>query len=122
MKFYFQDLRVYQEAKGLAKEIFKITKAWPALYKYNLADQLVRAALSISLNIAEGSSRSNKDFQHFLSIARGSCFECIPILEIAFSENIISKETHEALLQKTYDLSKMLSSLRTSLQSKATKK
>lgn len=65
MKFKFEELRVYQEAIVFISEIFFLTKKWPPPYKYSLADQLQRAALSISLNIAEGSSRTTKDFQHF---------------------------------------------------------
>ncbi len=118
MKFYFQELRVYQEAKEFSSNVFVITRKWPVLYRYNLTDQLIRAALSISLNIAEGSSRTNRDFQHFLTIARGSCYECIPIFEIARGESLISDRVYEDVLNQAYNIAKMISGLRSSLQEK----
>lgn len=71
MSFRFEELRVYQEAVSFSNSMYQITNRWPSLCRFNLTDQLIRAALSIPLNIAEGSSRTNKDFQHFLSVARG---------------------------------------------------
>jgi four helix bundle protein len=111
-KFRFENLKIYQYSLDLSKEIFSITKEWPQQYKYNLSDQLLRASLSISLNIAEGSSRTNKDFRHFLSISRGSCYECIPILDIALSEKLVNEIVYQELYNKIYELSKMISSLR----------
>ncbi len=110
--FRFEDLRVYQESVSLSSDIYSITSKWPPIYKFSLIDQLNRAALSIPLNIAEGTSRTNKDFQHFLSIARGSCFECIPLIEIAKNKQILAESEYIILRQRIYDIAKMLSSLR----------
>lgn len=87
-RFKFEELRVYQNALEFITYVFTVTKTWPALYRYSLVDQIHRAALSISLNIAEGSSRTMKDFQHFLSVARGSCYECVAILTVAKREKL----------------------------------
>lgn len=83
MKFKFEELRIYQESIDFVSTIYVLTKEWPTIYKYSLADQLQRAALSIPLNIAEGSGRTSNDFAHFITISRGSCYECIAILTIA---------------------------------------
>ena len=83
--------------------------------RFSLGDQLNRAALSIPLNIEEGSSRTGKDFQHFLSIARGSCYECVPILQIAKDQGILKENDYQLLKQEVFEISKMLSALRSSI-------
>ncbi len=113
--FKFEDLKVYQKAVEFASLAYSFTRSWPKSYQYSLTDQLQRATLSISLNTAEGSSRSKKDFQHFLSIARGSCYECIPLITIAYNLKLLSVKDKEVLYNEIYTLAKMLSSLRNSL-------
>lgn len=114
-EFRFEDLRVYQEAIKLSSDIFSVTILWPPVYRFSLGDQLNRAGLSIPLNIAEGSSRSRKDFQHFLSISRGSSFECISILTIARMKNLLTEREYSDFRTRIHDIAKMLSSLRTKL-------
>lgn len=113
--FRFEKLMVYQRAVAFSLLIYQITNKWSSAYRFNLTNQLQRAALSISLNIAEGTSRSKKDFQHFLAIARGSCFECIPLITIASQLQLIIPKDKQTLYNEVYELSKMLSSLRTSV-------
>ncbi|MBI3380088.1 four helix bundle protein [Candidatus Gottesmanbacteria bacterium] len=71
--------------------------------------------MSVALNIAEGSGRTQEDFKHCLSVARGSCYEIIPILEIAYRQKLIDAKTKEKLYNNVTILSKMLSGLRKSL-------
>jgi len=112
MSFKFEELRVYQEAILFSNSIYKLSIQWPSQYRYNLTDQLIRAALSIPLNIAEGSSRTSKDFQHFLSIARGSCYECIALITIAHQQKLVSLQQRNQLRDTVESISKMLSSLK----------
>lgn len=112
MNFRFEELLVYQRAVVFSNNIFTITKVWPTAVRYSLGDQLNRAALSVSLNIAEGSSRTSRDFQHFLAIARGSCYECVPLLQIARDQQILKERDYVQLKQEVFEISKMLSSLR----------
>ncbi|MDI6715452.1 MAG: four helix bundle protein [Actinomycetota bacterium] len=66
--------------------------------KYFMADQLRRASLSISLNIAEGNGRWHKaEKRQFFTIARGSACECVPILELLRRDGSIDSKTHDQL-------------------------
>jgi four helix bundle protein len=112
MIFQFENLHVYQEGVAFSHKIYTITKLWPSPYRFSLIDQLQRAALSIPLNIAEGSSRTKKDFQHFLTIARGSCYECVPLIQIAFEEKLITQTEFEQLRFMIVSIAKMLTALR----------
>lgn len=114
-KFNFQKLEVYNISLDLTYYVFKVTKDWPKEFLFDLTSQFRRAILSITLNIAEGSSRSKKDFCRFIDISRGSCFECIPILEVAFSLKIIDTKTKYEIEEKLIIISKMLSKLKISL-------
>jgi four helix bundle protein len=72
----FRELKIWQEALIIAKEVFILTKQFPSAERYGLINQMSRCSVSIASNIAEGSSRrSNKEFIHFLNISLGSCYE-----------------------------------------------
>ena len=113
--FNFENLKVYQQALEFSNQIFLTSNNWPAKFQFSLADQIRRASLSIPLNIAEGSSRTKLEFKRFLSISRGSCFECIPLIEISFRQKLITLKEKETWYNQLLSLAKMLSSLRTSL-------
>ena len=75
-------------------------------------DQLRRASLSISLNIAEGNGRWHvKDRKNFWWIARGSVFECVPLLELCKRDKLIADDTWADLKAELEVLSKMLTAL-----------
>src|SRR4030042_3274874 len=97
--FNFEKLQVYQEALILAREVYQLTRKFPREEQFGLISQLRRAAVSIPLNIAEGSSRTKKEFRHFLDMARGSCYEMIPLLKISFDLKLISGNAY----QRFYD-------------------
>lgn len=84
--FLFKKLVVWQKALELTRLVYAVIKEFPAEERYALADQLRRAVSSIPSNIAEGNGRAgNKDYAHFLAIARGSLYDVITQLEIAKS-------------------------------------
>jgi four helix bundle protein len=110
--FLFENLEVYQRAVNFAETIAIVTKNLPAQGHYHLVDQLRRASLSISLNIAEGNGRWHvKDRKNFFWIARGSVFECVPLLELCKREKLITEDTWADLKAELEVLSKMLTAL-----------
>ena len=80
----FREYKVWQEAVAFASEVYKVTAEMPWFEKKGLCDQMQRAVVSISSNIAEGSARpSDADFAHFLDTALGSAYEVETQLLIA---------------------------------------
>jgi four helix bundle protein len=72
----FKELIIWQKGIEIVKKIYHLTKQFPTQEKYGIISQMTRAAVSISANIAEGSSRdSDKDYARFLQLALGSAFE-----------------------------------------------
>ena len=111
MPFMFENLEVYRRAVDVADTTIRISEKFPKGY-YFLADQLNRAALSISTNIAEGNGRFTKaDRKNFFIIARGSIQECIPLLEITQRRKFINHAEHNKLYDELEILSKMLNGL-----------
>ena len=108
----FEKLEVYQRAVDLAEKIAALTETFPAKGYYHLIDQIRRASLSISLNIAEGNGRWHaKERKNFFWIARGSVFECVPVLELCRRQKLITEEKHTELKAELEVLSKMLTAL-----------
>lgn len=115
-QFRFERLSVYQRSLELTDKIYNLTKSWPKEYLYDLTSQVRRASLSIPLNIAEGSGRSKKEFQHFLTIARSSCFEIVPLMEIAHKQTLVTTEGKAEIIDEISQLSKMISKLKSSFK------
>jgi len=111
MSFMLEKLNVYNRALDFYCKISDQTSSF-GKGTYHISDQLNRAALSISLNIAEGNGRYHtKERQSFFRIARGSAFECVPILEICKRKKTITEEIFRELMSELEIISKMLSSL-----------
>jgi len=107
----FEKLDVYQKALDLADTITKLTSEFPK-GTYYLVDQLNRAALSVPLNIAEGNGRWHKaERKNFFWIARGSCHECVPILEICLRRDLITEEQKKLLYGELEIIGKMIAGL-----------
>lgn len=82
--FHFEKLEIYQLAKEIVKDCYKIAQKFPNEEKYALVPQVYRAAISVPSNIAEGvSRRGKKDQVHFLNISYASLMELVCQVEIA---------------------------------------
>jgi four helix bundle protein len=116
--FNFEKLDVWQKAIDFADLIYSETRTFPSDERFGLTNQLRRAAVSISSNIAEGSSRSSKsDFARFAEIATGSVFEVVSQAFIAHRQSFLSEDQFRKIYTDAEELSRMLSGLRKSLLS-----
>ena len=115
MGFNFENLEVYQKSINFVNEVYLTTRNYPKEEMFGLTSQFRRAAVSISLNIAEGSAKTKKDFSRFVDMARGSIFECITILQISEKLNYVGHVKINELRDRLSEISKMLSGLKRSL-------
>ncbi len=110
-KFIFEDLRVYQRSLNFSVELIKIAIKFPSMYS-RLRDQLIGVAISIPLNLAEGSGRlTPKDKRNFYKNSRASVFELIPILEISRKLDLLSEEESNSLRKEGSEISRIISAL-----------
>lgn len=114
--FKFEELNVYQEALRFTDSIYNLTDIFSREEMFGLTSQLRRSAVSIALNIAEGSSRGKKEFCHFIDLARGSCYESVANLTIVKNRHYISDEKFKEMYKHCEIISRMLSKLKTSLK------
>jgi four helix bundle protein len=114
----FEKLKVWQDSRKLARSVYKITATFPDSEKFGLVNQMRRAAISISSNIAEGSSRtSSKDQAHFYQMAYGSLMELLNQTIISHDLEFISEPVLEELRTEAGKISRMLNAMRRKLKS-----
>ena len=101
----FEDIIAWQKAQDLAVKVYSSFKD---LRDFGFKDQIFRAAVSISNNIAEGFDRSSDaDFKRFLYISQGSCSETKSMLYLAERLNYLKKEEKEVLIEQINEISKI---------------
>ena len=116
MAFKFEKLKVWQKALDLADEVDKMTRTFPREEVYVLTSQAKRAADSVSMNIAEGSTgQSNPEFKRFLGYALRSDIEVVNCLYLAKKRGYISEEVFNIHYQSCEEILIMISALIRSL-------
>jgi len=120
MKVYsFEKLDVWDKATDFVCELYRVTRKFPSEEKYGLTSQLRRAAVSISSNIAEGSSRkSKKDQKRFYVIAYSSAIEVVSQLIIAKRLEYLQHDEYVILREKMEEITGLLGGLHNSLNTK----
>ena len=114
--FTFENLEVWQKAIDFADLVYNHTRHFPTDERFGLTNQMRRAAVSISSNIAEGTSRmSQSDFARFIEIAMGSVFEVVSQAFIGRRRGFSTEEGFRALYSAADEIGRMLSGLRKSL-------
>jgi four helix bundle protein len=109
----FEKLEVWQKSRELVKEIYLATQQFPSEEKFGIISQLRRAAISVSSNIAEGSSRrGQKDQARFYEIAFGSLIEVLNQLILAQDLEYLSPDKMEIIRPKIDCIGRMLNALR----------
>lgn len=102
----FEDLYIWKDSVILAKEIFQL---YSELKVFSIRNQIERAVVSISTNIAEGYEYgSNKQFVRFLYIAKGSCGEVRSLLLLSKELSVFNNTQVESLVEKCSKLSIMI--------------
>jgi four helix bundle protein len=110
--FGYRKLIAYQKAKEVVKHTYKLLKKFPAEERYAMSDQLRRASVSITSNIAEGINRySVKDKSHFIEMSYGSLMEVSSQFEIAEELGYITAEERLSMDQLIEEVARLLSGL-----------
>lgn len=110
--FGYRKLIAYQKAKEVVKHTYKLLKKFPAEERYAMSDQLRRASVSITSNIAEGINRySVKDKSHFIEMSYGSLMEVSSQFEIAEELGYITAEERLSMNQLIEEVARLLSGL-----------
>jgi four helix bundle protein len=116
----FEDLIVWQKAIDLTVDIYASLEK---VNDFGFKNQIQRASLSISNNLAEGFERgSDRDFKRFLFIAQGSCSEVKSMLHVGVRLKYLEKDTYNMLNKRVTEIGKMLFGLSNSLTNSFTRK
>lgn len=111
----FKKMKIWQLGMEIAKTILNLTGTFPNHEKFGLKSQMDRCSISIPSNIAEGSSRTNKSFRHFIDIALGSSFELQTQLLLAYHRQYISEEVTTDIENKIEEFQRMTMSFQNTL-------
>jgi four helix bundle protein len=121
-RFRFEKLEVWQDARKLNLEIYRLARRLPSDENYGLTSQVRRASVSISANIAEGAGRnSDRDFAHFLEQAYGSAMELASHLFLVRDLGYLDDKCVEPCLQQIDQLAIRVAALNRSLAVKISK-
>jgi four helix bundle protein len=112
----FTDLRAWQAARALVKDVYRMTEGFPNMETFALAHQLRRAAVSVPSNIAEGYGRGSlRDYLRFLQNARGSLYEVHTQLLLAEDLGYLDSNGVALMSVKVKECTKLLQALIASL-------
>ncbi|MBU0570176.1 four helix bundle protein [Patescibacteria group bacterium] len=110
-------MEVWKQARKYVGDVYRITSKFPLQEKFGLTSQIRRAAISIVLNIAEGSNRrSDKDFARFLRLSIGSIDELVTALYISMDLNYLKDGDFQKLYKEATILSKRIHALINSIK------
>jgi four helix bundle protein len=113
----YRELEVWAKAMDVAEAIYAAVRQLPKQEEYRLTAQMIRAAVSIPANIAEGPARATrKDYAHFISIARGSTAELETLLLLASRAKHLPQEVVMPLLEQVESVARMLNRLHVRLK------
>ena len=113
--YAFERLDVWQVSRAFVKEVYRLLAQFPDFEMYNLTNQIRRAAVSVSLNIAEGTSRNSlKEQSRFSEVAYGSLLEVYCSLLIAKDLGYIDENDLSGISVRIQELSNKLNELKQS--------
>lgn len=111
--FRFERLAVWQKAVELFELIDTLVESFPQRLRLGLADQMLRAALSIPSNIAEGSGRETAaDMRHFYTTAKASTFELVSLSIICHRRKHLTDAQRDEVYRRAEEIARMLTALK----------
>ncbi len=117
----FEELIAWQKARALNRALEEAIASAKLRQNYGLRDQIARASVSIMANIAEGFDRSGTgEFEHFLSIAKGSCAEVRSHLYAAVDGGYIGQDAFAMLQAQAEEVSRIIAGLRSAVRASRT--
>ena len=111
----YKNLKIWKIGIEIVDDVYSIIEEFPKDERFGLISQISRCSVSIPSNIAEGSSRTDKSFSHFIDISLGSSFELETQLIIAGKRNYITKEQLIKIEEKIEEFQKMTMSFQNKL-------
>jgi four helix bundle protein len=116
-EYAFERLNVWQKTRELVKMVYLFTETFPRYEIYGLVNQVRRAIVSVSSNIAEGSCRqTKKDQAHFYNTAYGSLLEVLSQIILSLDLGYLKREAYEQMRGEIEQISNQLNSLRKAMQ------
>ena len=108
----FEDLDCWKKSRKLSGTVYQVTSAGKFARDFALKDQIRRASISMLSNIAEGFERGgDKEFLHFLAMAKGSCGEVRAQLYVALDQEYLPQQAFDVLLESVEEIGRMISGL-----------
>jgi four helix bundle protein len=109
---YFEEIQAWQKARELVREIYKTCQDGKLKRDFGLRDQICRAAVSSMSNIAEGFARkSDRDFAHFLDIAKGSATEVQSLLYVALDVGYVTRDEFDRVYKLAAEAASLIGGL-----------
>lgn len=105
----FEDVEAWKKARELTRLVYQVTASGESSRDFGFRDQIRRAAVSIMSNIAEGFERGgNKEFRHFLALAKGSAGEVRSQLYVARDVGYLDQQQFDRLYQLAFEIGCLL--------------
>ena len=111
----YKNLKIWKLSLEITNNISDLLSDFPMHERYDLSSQISRCSVSMPSNIAEGSSRTDKSFSHFLDISLGSSFELGTQLLVAKHRNYINENNLKILEEKIEEFQRMTMGFQNSL-------
>ena len=111
-RFDFEDLKVYQKSLDFIDRIFDVYKHLKQEYKYSIGNNLIRAALSVANNMAEGNGKnSKKEKKRYFEISSDSTRECVSVFNVLRRQGILDDGTYSTLRANAREITSMIHGL-----------
>ena len=115
-KFRFRKWKVYNDSQKLFSLILKIVKDLPKEFRFEIGSQMIRAALSVALNIAEGSGKTtDKELNRYLNISLGFLYETMAAMDALKLNGMVQEERYDEAMKRIDGISNQLDGLKKTL-------